>query len=1026
MEDSSNETEPQPDPIVFNILSTNQKGAKIKVVSGKGIRGAKGDKTDVADGPQPGYNNSVEQKFYVDENLVDTFANKRLSFTVFESLPKEKTAILGSADLGLYSYFVRWPTYDPNSGSPPIPPSLSFVESIPVAYMNPKLLAPPKGDEDPPKSGPELIIEVSISKPLLDAEMIEGGNFMHLKIEDVCPVPDEWTLKEGTDKDLNSNIYSYTLNFMVPSQSSTERLISIPQGSLMQSETQSSSVHQIVQIYQNKPNTGEQSSGNAGSIGSQGGVGQCDPPVTPAAPGTDKPFTPAVETLQSSKKVVWNYSYVLWLPPDAVVRLREKIASKQMLEVEVFVRELQQRFSHVQDINVNKYRGRVNVDWSSLMFPRVIGIKGRVALESFEPPTAESSGPPGSAGATSESSKVKKSKEDEWQVYKNINSTLGLQVLLEKPLLDKKKLQPITKSVRDFVPRRIIPAHYLYEKRGIKAEEEYRKAISDVVRRLVMEYRDQIILKDCTASEGSELGSDMWASSSEEEQNRKKKFMYYLNKSGAYFNLKEQLKVAVVEIVRQKFQKQSAFASKAEMQLFLSEVYVYLIDQMHMSINRMFKNNVGGSELTSRLMEESGAESLANDYQLLKTFSEEAEGDLNVGAAAFYHQERLAKYEDSIQAWYDYGCFLMRNSNQAKGEECFREVLGRQAKHIPTLLAFGSFCAIKERLEEARVYLVTAVELQPKYILGLVILLKPTRIQGLYYDAISEELESEKYIADGEKLFKETSHEGSSMFIQAALFLINCHAGPLAERALAQEVLLNGPSVEPYLLLSRLEVQRGNFVLAGERIKSALDISQDSPNVWAAQGHLQFIQEQFSDAQFSYETVLSLPNDPNDVALVYNRLGTIYLHMFQKTKESHYGKLARTMYLRATEKNPSAACWLGVGRACLALQNYEEAEDALSEANILNNRDSEVWVSISTMCIDQDRSFEAEQALKQAIRFGNRNIQLLRELGQKLLDRGLRYSAAECFRVCMENSNTENDQTEYQELFTKAVDPDSV
>ena len=44
-----------------------------------------------------------------------------------------------------------------------------------------------------------------------------------------------------------------------------------------------------------------------------------------------------------------------------------------------------------------------------------------------------------------------------------------------------------------------------------------------------------------------------------------------------------------------------------------------------------------------------------------------------------------------------------------------------------------------------------------------------------------------------------------------------------------------------------------------------------------------------------------------------------------------------------------------------------EAEDALAEANILNNSDPEVWAYLCMVCLRTNRQFEAEQAYKYAI-----------------------------------------------------------
>ena len=50
------------------------------------------------------------------------------------------------------------------------------------------------------------------------------------------------------------------------------------------------------------------------------------------------------------------------------------------------------------------------------------------------------------------------------------------------------------------------------------------------------------------------------------------------------------------------------------------------------------------------------------------------------------------------------------------------------------------------------------------------------------------------------------------------------------------------------------------------------------------------------------------------------------------------------------------------------LNELTEAEDALSEANILNNSDPEVWGYLSLVCLKTGRQLEAEQAYKYAIK----------------------------------------------------------
>ena len=57
-----------------------------------------------------------------------------------------------------------------------------------------------------------------------------------------------------------------------------------------------------------------------------------------------------------------------------------------------------------------------------------------------------------------------------------------------------------------------------------------------------------------------------------------------------------------------------------------------------------------------------------------------------------------------------------------------------------------------------------------------------------------------------------------------------------------------------------------------------------------------------------------------------------------------------------------------MGTACLRLGQVDEAEEALAEANVLNNRDPAVWAQLGLLCAKQQRFDESDQALAQALK----------------------------------------------------------
>lgn len=78
----------------------------------------------------------------------------------------------------------------------------------------------------------------------------------------------------------------------------------------------------------------------------------------------------------------------------------------------------------------------------------------------------------------------------------------------------------------------------------------------------------------------------------------------------------------------------------------------------------------------------------------------------------------------------------------------------------------------------------------------------------------------------------------------------------------------------------------------------------------------------------------------------------------------------------------SSSLFMLIGICCLKLDRLSDAEDALQEANLLENRNPEIWAYLSLFCLQSGvtRTCEAEKALEQALRLGLANAVLFREL----------------------------------------------
>ncbi len=125
----------------------------------------------------------------------------------------------------------------------------------------------------------------------------------------------------------------------------------------------------------------------------------------------------------------------------------------------------------------------------------------------------------------------------------------------------------------------------------------------------------------------------------------RRRLLYDLNSSGKYYAFKEQLKRAVIKVVREKYLKTSAITDPVERQSFLSNLYVFLADHMH---QRYYDDETRKSIRLLHLPFSLKASFSFNnaeepppiglDIEQLRGFATEAEERDNVEAAAKYHQ----------------------------------------------------------------------------------------------------------------------------------------------------------------------------------------------------------------------------------------------------------------------------------------------------------------------------------------------------------------------------------------------------
>ncbi|XP_070181891.1 cilia- and flagella-associated protein 70-like isoform X9 [Littorina saxatilis] len=616
----------------------------------------------------------------------------------------------------------------------------------------------------------------------------------------------------------------------------------------------------------------------------------------------------------------------------------------------------------------------------------------------------------------------------EGQQYADSKSYIMIDICLTRPLVPKRPPEELARRVAELIPPR--PAFPKRTDSADKAVEDYHCQIAGVASLLLEEFREMF---------GEDQGTGE-PQTNEVMEGRRQKLMYHLNSSGKYFSFKEQLKHSVIKIVREKYLKTTNFDDRQQLQTFLSELYVYLVDQMHQSLNKVLQ-----------IEDQPPIPPPLTTNAQLKHFAREAEVNKNFDLATKYYQERIIREESNADNWFDFGTFCLYTNNVSKAEECFHKCISINQRHMDGLMLNGVVCTLAERNEAAETFFEAATNVDPKNILAWTML-------GLFYDTISNDIGAEMAYLEANKLNigqaasiardeeqekekkeKEKAEraekdgeatdtpqvEGSivpplsagksltpsrpgsqlkepargtpvvgeaeaqeelppreptpipamSIYMQAVDWLLEVKAVPFTEQALAHELLTTPSGKTPayHIATARVKLQKEEYEEAEQSLNDALQVEHQNPDGWALMGHVKYLNGDNHAARECYQRTLSFVTDATETHSIYLRLASIYL------QDGEYQQAKQT-FLMACKKSPSCVSWLGVGIACYRLGELGEAEDALMEANILNNSDPEVWGYLSLVCLRTARKVEAEQSYKHAVKLQLQDAALLNEI----------------------------------------------
>ena len=481
----------------------------------------------------------------------------------------------------------------------------------------------------------------------------------------------------------------------------------------------------------------------------------------------------------------------------------------------------------------------------------------------------------------------------------------------------------------------------------------------------------------------------------EHREGRKDKFLYDFNLSGKAQSLKEKLKKAIVDVLNDHLAKKMNISGleNTDKDKLLSEVYAYLVEQMNASVDEVVKENkeslhediVIPWDLAVREKELShiNAPKESIDEKLLR-LANEYEIQKKIQKANDFHQERACRDPKNILVWMDFTRFSLRNGDISHAEEYIKEILSLNENSIEHLLLLGSLLLQRQRYEEAAVYLHTAVDKDFYNVpanLVLSLLYKFTNKPGLEkrFSSIAKRLcmrhlgllpqkrgsksnfnsslESCYFrleTAPGEYSRVLTLDQIDDMYYFLTDYFLKEKLIYLASKSL-EEVSNNKTSQSRYhFYQAQIAYWRKDYSECVSILSDLVKAEPKHESAWVLLGNTLYLMNNHFDAEEAYlkalrcanrgKTMLSGKSNSHisDYAILL-RLGHIYMRRRAWSD-------AKLVYNRCCEENPTSTSWTLLGLSCLYLNELNEAEEALTEGNIMDEQNPVNWGALAYMC----------------------------------------------------------------------------
>jgi tetratricopeptide (TPR) repeat protein len=179
-------------------------------------------------------------------------------------------------------------------------------------------------------------------------------------------------------------------------------------------------------------------------------------------------------------------------------------------------------------------------------------------------------------------------------------------------------------------------------------------------------------------------------------------------------------------------------------------------------------------------------------------------------------------------------------------------------------------------------------------------------------------------------------------------------------------------------------------------------VEKGNYKAWILRGNAYYYKQNLFDSEESYIKAVRCKSDRNerfDLQMLF-QLGMTYIK--RKT-----WKDAKVVFHQILKENSGYSfAWSYLGVSLMKLNEYQSAEEAFNEANLLDVENPTIWAYLCIYCIYVDRHFQAFECLNELMKMDFNNVELLEDIAILFCKKGQSNVGAEIYnKILLINPN---------------------